>query len=76
MIEQLAPFVIAATILSSLMSITAVMTGRKAPSAGPRRTVTVTIHDPNDGVIRTAARSSRGIEQIRRDVERAIREGC
>lgn len=76
MIEQLAPFVIAGTILSSLMSVTAVVTARRLPSAGPRRTVVVTIDDPSSGVIRTVARSTRRAEQIRRDVERAISEGC
>jgi hypothetical protein len=76
MIEQLAPIVIAGTILSSLMSLTAVLTGRQAPSEGPGRTVTVTIEDPSGGVSRTVARSTRRAELIRRDVERAIREGC
>lgn len=76
MIEQLAPFVIAGTILSSLMSITAVLTARRTPSGPPRRTVTITIEDANGGVTRTVARSTRRAEEIRRDVERAIRDGC
>jgi hypothetical protein len=39
-------------------------------------TVTVTIEDPVAGFVRTVARSTRRADDIRRDVERVIREGC
>jgi hypothetical protein len=63
------------SILGSVASVSAVLSARRTrPAQG--RTVTVIIHDPIAGLTRTVARSTRGIEQIRRDVERAIREGC
>jgi len=67
---------IVGSLLGSIASVSAVLSARRLPSAGPRRTVTITIDDPSNGIIRTVARSTRRAEQIRRDVERAIREGC
>jgi hypothetical protein len=61
--------------LAAIVSVSAAFSGRK-PQRAPGRLVTVTIEDPVAGLMRTLARSTRTVEQIRRDVERAIREGC
>jgi hypothetical protein len=61
----------AGSTLAAVASLTAAFIGRK-PQRVPGRTITVTIEDPVAGFIRTAARSSRATDQIRRDVD----DGC
>lgn len=73
--ETMEMIVIAGSILASVVSVSAALSTRK-PRQGPARTVTVTIEDPLAGFIRTVARSTRRADQIRRDVERALRDGC
>ena len=69
--------VIAGSSLAVLASTSAVIIDRVRPRrAGPERTITVTIEDPVAGLVRTVTRSTRRIEQIRRDVERAIHGDC
>ncbi len=65
---------IAGSILASVVSVGAVLGGR-TPQRLPGRTVTITIEDPVSGMLRTMVRSTRRAEQIRHDVERAIRDG-
>lgn len=66
---------VAGSILASVVSVSAALSGRR-PRRVPGRTVTVIIEDPVAGFVRTVARSTRRADDIRRDVERAIREGC
>jgi hypothetical protein len=66
---------IAVSILASAASLSAAFLGRKPRRAGPERTITITIEDPVAGLIRTVTRSTRRLDQIRRDVERALRDG-
>lgn len=69
--------VMAGSALAAMASVSAVFIDRGKPRrAGPERTVTVTIEDPVGGFVRTVTRSTRRADQIRRDVERAIRDGC
>jgi hypothetical protein len=68
---------IAGSILASIVSVSAVVLSERRPRrAGPERTITITIQDPVTGLIRTVTRSTRRADQIRRDVEKAIRDGC
>jgi hypothetical protein len=67
---------IAVSVLASAASLSAAYLGRKPRQAGPERTVTVTIEDPATGLVRTVMRSTRRLDQIRRDVERVLRDGC
>lgn len=66
--------VIAGSILASVVSVSAALSTRK-PRQVLGRTVTITIEDPVAGLVRTVARSTRRADEIRRDVERAIRGG-
>lgn len=66
---------IAGSILASVVSVSAALSARK-PRQALGRTVTITIEDPVAGFIRTVTRSTRPADDIRRDVERAIRDGC
>lgn len=66
---------IAGSILASIVSLSAALSTRK-PRQATGRTVTITIEDSVGGLIRTVTRSTRRADQIRRDVERAIRDGC
>jgi hypothetical protein len=65
----------AGSTLAAAASLTAAFLGRK-PQRLPGRTLTITIEDPVSGLVRTVVHSTRRADQIRRDVERAIREGC
>ena len=63
------------SVLGSLVSVVSVLSARR-PRPLPGRMVTVIIQDPLAGLVRTVARSTRRADEIRRDVERAVREGC
>ena len=75
-------FVILGGGLAALTSVSAavcsaVLDRRARPrDTGRERTITITIEDPLGGLVRAVTRSTRRIDQIRRDVERAIRDGC
>lgn len=75
-------FVILGGGLAALTSVSAAICSavleRRAPpqDAARERLITITIEDPVGGLIRAVTRSTRRIDQIRRDVERAIRDGC
>lgn len=69
--------VMAMSALAAIASVSTVLFDlRKPRRAGPERTITITIEDPVAGLIRTVTRSTRRADQIRRDVERALRDGC
>jgi hypothetical protein len=73
--ETLETIVIAGSILASVVSVSAVvLSAREERQAAPGRTITITIEDPATGLVRTVMRSTRRLDQIRRDVERALRE--
>ena len=74
-IETMETIVIAGSILASVVSVSAAASSRK-PRQATGRPVTITIEDPVGGLMRTVTRSTRRADQIRRDVERAIRDGC
>lgn len=74
--ETIETICIVGSIVASVMSVSALLIGRtQKRGPGPTVTVTVTIEDPVAGLVRTVARSTRRAEDIRRDVERAIRGG-
>lgn len=74
-IEMIEQIVIAGSILASVVSVSAALSTR-GPRQAPGRDVTITIEDPVAGLVRTVARSTRRLDQIRHDVERALRDGC
>ena len=61
--------------LAAAASLTAAFTGRK-PERLPGRAITITIEDPVSGMVRSVVRTTRGADQVRHAVERAIRECC
>lgn len=75
-------FVILGGALAALTSMSAAVYSAvldrraRAGDAGRERSITITIEDPLGGLIRAVIRSTRRADQIRRDVERALREGC
>lgn len=74
--ETMEAIAFAGTILASVLSVSALVLSRREPRQGPGRTITITIEDPATGLVRTVMRSTRRLDQIRRDVERVLRDGC
>jgi hypothetical protein len=73
--ETIQAIAFTSSILAAVVSLSAVVLSRRETrQAPPGRNVTITIEDPATGLVRTVMRSTRRLDQIRRDVERALRE--
>lgn len=73
--ETMEAIAFTSSILASVVSVSVLMLSRRETRQAPGRTITITIEDPATGLVRTVMRSTRRLDQIRRDVERALRDG-
>jgi hypothetical protein len=63
---------IAISAVASSMAIMSMYLGRNTAPPRPRHTLTITIEDSTGELARVVTRSSRGVDEVKRDLERLV----